>query len=161
MNEYISNIASFSSDTLIILGLTALLMIIGFKFGKSVLVSIILSLYITIFLYSNTFLTDKLFFTNSGETMFLWNTLAILGIFFVPIYILIRRFVQTEFGRGSLGLLKLLLLSASTALFIMAILYQKLPIDDLYRFSPDISSLLGGEISYTLLLLAPLIILFF
>lgn len=161
MNNYISTFTSLSSDTLFLIILIAVFLFIGLRKGKGVLVTIIVSLYISTFLYSYTFLVKSLVFVSDDPFKLFWNHLAIYVLFFVPVYIILNKIISTEGDRGPVGFVKVGLLSVVLVGFTIAILYHFLSLSSVYNFSSSINDLFASKNSLRVWMILPLLSLFF
>ncbi len=161
MNNYISTFTSLSSDTLILIILATIFLFIGLRIGKNTLVSIILSLYLSVLLYSNSFFVNSLIFVSKDPAKLFWNHLAIFALFFVPIYLILSKIISVEGDRGPLKLLKIGILALVSTGLLIAIFYHVLSIAPIYNFSSAIDNLFASSRAFTIWLILPLITMFF
>ena len=159
MNNYLSTLTAISSDTIIVLAIVALLLFIAFQFGKGYITSIIVSVYISAFLYTNAFFVQKLVFVSNDVSKLFWNHLGIFLLFFIPIFYLLRNIISGEYGRRG----KFIgggLLAVATAGLILAIFYHVIPLNPVYNFSAGIDKLFATDMMFTIWLIIPLLALF-
>jgi hypothetical protein len=161
VNNYISTFTSLSSDTLILIILAVAFLFLGFRKGKDVLVTGLLSLYVTAFLYSNAFFVNSLIFVAKDPAKLFWNHLAIFILFFVPVYLILSKIILAENDRGPLGLIKMAILSLVTTGLLITIFYHVVPISTVYNFSSAVDSLFESSRTFTVWLILPLAALFF
>ena len=65
------------------------------------LVALIISLYITSFLYANFFFIKQLTVVESADQLF-WNHLAIFAILLIPVYLLISPVISASYDKGAM-----------------------------------------------------------
>lgn len=160
VNNYLSTFTAISSDTIIVLAIIALLFFIAFQFGKGYITSIIVSIYISAFLYTNAFFVQKLVFVGNEASKLFWNHLGIFLLFFIPTFYLLRNIISGDYGRRG-KFLGAGLLAIATAALVLAIFYHVIPLTPVYNFSSGIDKLFATDTMFTLWLIIPLLVLFF
>jgi hypothetical protein len=160
VNNYLSTFTAISSDTIVVLAIVALLFFIAFQFGKGYLTSVIVSLYISAFLYTNAFFVQKLVFVSNDASKLFWNHLGIFLLFFVPVFYLLRNIISGDYGRRG-KFISAGLLAIATGGLVLAIFYQVIPLTPIYNFSAGIDKLFATDTMFTVWLIIPLLVLFF
>ncbi len=160
VNNYLSTFTAISSDTIIVLAIVALLFFIAFQFGKSFITAIIVSIYISAFLYMNAFFVQKLVFVGNEANKLFWNHLGIFLLFFVPVFYFLKNIISGDYGRRG-KLIGSGLLAIATAGLVLAIFYQIIPLIPVYNFSAGIDKLFATDTMFTIWLIIPLLVLFF
>jgi hypothetical protein len=160
VNNYLSTFTAVSSDTIIVLAIVALLFFIAFQFGKGYITSIIVSIYISAFLYINAFFVQKLVFVGNEASKLFWNHLGIFLLFFIPVFYLLRNVVSGDYSRRG-KFVGAGLLAVATAGLVLAIFYHVIPLTPVYNFSAGIDKLFATDTMFTFWLLIPLLVLFF
>src|SRR4051812_4739235 len=94
---------------------------------------LILSLYLTGFIYNNAFFVKRLVFVDKGNQLF-FNELGIFVIFLIPIFFIMKRIVITHNTRGVGGMLRTAILTIGLLGLVMSFLYHVVPIDGIYHF---------------------------
>ncbi len=153
-------IGYLSSD--IIFFLVALIFFVGFImfFGKKTAVSVILSFYPATILYNFFPFTQKLVIFSDPQFEIL-NKLIIFLILFVPICIIIDRYVADSEYSSSVGILRVAGFSLAFLILIVLFSYAVASYDTLHNFGPQIDALFAGTDRIFYWSLAPLIILGF
>jgi hypothetical protein len=120
----------------------------------------IISLYLAAFLYTQVPFVKTLTLVKGADQLF-WNHLAIFAIFLVPIFIIVSKYIDSEPTFGALGYIKLLLLLVAVVGIIITIFYRFVPVESVYQIPSGIEKYFVSDLSFTIWLIAPLIILFF
>ncbi len=123
------------------------------------LISLVLSLYVAAFIYTNAFFIERLTIAQGSGQLF-WNKLAIFLIILLPIHILINKFVVVYKSRGGGGPFRTILLAAVFICLSMAMLYHVIPLDSIYDLPTYIDKYFASETMFTVWLIVPLIALF-
>ena len=160
MNNYLSTLTSISTDTLIVGGLVALFFFIAVHFGKGYITAIIISVYVSIFLYGNAFFVQNLVFVENEPDKLFWNHLGIMLLFLIPVFYVLKNIVTGDYGRRG-KVIGAGLMAIGAAGLVISIFYQVLPITPVYDFSAGIDSLFSSDKMLTVWLILPLILLFF
>jgi hypothetical protein len=160
VNNYLSTLTAISSDTIIVLAIIALLFFIAFQFGKGFITSIIVSVYISAFLYTNAFFVQKLVFVGNEANKLFWNHLGIFLLFFIPVFYLLKNTISGDYSRRG-KFFGAGLLAVATGGLVLAIFYHIIPLTPIYNFSAGIDKLFATDTMFTVWLIIPLLVLFF
>ena len=121
--------------------------------------SLIISVYIALFLYANVFFIKTLTVTKGAGELF-WNHLAIFIILLIPVYILINSLIVMPSGRGVMGPLRILVLALALAGLLLAVFYHTIPISPVFDLPDALDRFFATDTTFTLWLIVPLIALF-
>ncbi len=143
----------FATDFFAFLVVAAVVAAFAFYFGRDRIVPLIASLYasIPLFLF---FPYDTSAFGGIIVTLALWVLFVLLGM---VVFSGLGAFIAS----GSVGLIKMLALSAATAGLILAIGIHILPVQDVYTFSAPTLALFNSTEAFFFWLVAPLAGIFF
>ncbi|KND48971.1 MAG: hypothetical protein AB200_00900 [Parcubacteria bacterium C7867-005] len=125
------------------------------------LVSALLSLYISSFLYETMFFVERLVHVPSESKLFFWNHLGIFLLFFVPIYFILNRVVDAEQHGGFGRFLRMCITTVALVGVFVSVLYHVLPLESVYNPPVFVDQFFAPDLSFALWLLVPLLILFF
>ncbi len=150
MSKFSSAFSMFSGDVSFIL--TALFVLWAFTlyFGRGKIISFILSFYPATFLYNNFPFTTKILSESTGNTLLL-KQLGIFLIFFIPLNIIINRYIFSESEyRASSNLLRSGGLAVSALILVMIFSYITVDLSSFHDFSPKIDDIFtsGDRIFY-------------
>ena len=146
-------------DFVVLAGLLILFFAYTMYFGKSRIISAIIAFYPAVFLYKLFPSIDK-FLVLKGDALMTLNEILIFLVFFVPINIIISRFIFSDSGFGSSKVLRTVGLSLVSVVLVLIFTYSVVSLDIVYNFSQPIDGLfLAGNMFYWDL--APVILLFF
>lgn len=120
---------------------------------------LLLSLYLTAFIYKNAFFVEKLMVIDKGNQLF-FNELGIFVIFFVPIFFVMKKVVLAHHTRGGYGIFKSILLIIASLGLIISFLYHVVPATGIYHFPSMMNLIFASDQAFTAWLIAPLIALF-
>ena len=135
-----------------------LLFLVGFArfMGYGPFVGLIGALYISYALYSA--FPYQAYLPSAPALTAIAAHLALYFGFFVLSYLLLRRVAASDFIH--IGTIGLLLISLSTAGFIMALAYQSFTVQTVYHFSPQLDLLFANKEWFYAWFVAPVITLF-
>jgi len=122
------------------------------------LVAGILSLYIASFLYTLVPFVKVLTLVKGSDQLF-WNHLAIFAIFFVPIFFILNKYIDSYSSRGVLGYIKIVLLFVALIGIIISIFYNIIPVAPVYTLPTILDQFFLPDLSFTIWLLAPLVVM--
>lgn len=143
----------FATDFFAFLVVAAVVAAFAFYFGRDRIVPLIAALYASIPLYLY-FPYDTSAFGGAIITLALWLGFVLLGL---VAFSGLGAFVAS----GSVGIIKMLVLSAATAGLVLAIAIHILPVASLYTFSAPTLALFDSAEAFFFWLLAPIIGIFF
>lgn len=143
----------FATDFFAFLVVAAVVAAFAFYFGRDRIVPLIAALYasIPLFIY---FPYDTSAFGGVIVTLALW-------LFFVLIGLVAFSGLGAFIASGSVGIVKMLLLSGATAGLVLAIFIHILPVQDIYTFSGPTIALFDSSEAFFFWLVAPLVGIFF
>jgi hypothetical protein len=124
------------------------------------LVSALIALYISIFLYTEASFVKTLTVLKGSDQLF-YNHITILIIFFIPIFFVINKYISSYSDKGLRGYLKLFLLVVSILGLIGCIIYHIIPIAPIYHLPAYLNPVFATDQIYTIWLIAPIVVLFF
>lgn len=159
---FIQTLAGISADFLILAIIFLAIFFYGFFRGKEKIISLILSLYISAFLYIYSgFLNSIILFKQNQSQMVLSKIVVFLAVA-VLIHFLLNRFVRGLYsGSRFRNILENVLLSLSATGLLISFSYHIIPIQKFYNFSPAIDQIFASSLSFTIWLLIPIVCFFF
>lgn len=122
-------------------------------------VGILLSMYVALVIYTNAFFIQQLTVVKDSEQLF-WNHLAIFAILVVLVSLAIKGLVSADFSRGSMKLLKMILLAVAIFGLLISIFYHVIPIESVYDLPAIMDKYFSSEKAFTIWLILPVIALF-
>ncbi len=134
----------FSSDALYLISIFIILYACSMYFGRGRIVSMIVSFFPAMLLFNSFPFIDKLIFFEAGGLLAL-NKLAIFLIFFIPISIIVSRFIFSSSEYSDYPILKNGVLAFSALIVVLVFSYSVVSLDALHNFSPQIDALFSGE----------------
>ena len=159
MTQFLQHSVSLSTDIIAICVLFILLFAYGMYFGKSYLVSLVLTFYPARFLFEHFPFVDKLIFLK-GDMLLTLNKVGIFILFLIPVHILIGRYVFSESGYGAERMFRTAGLAIAGVISVLVFNYGVINLDLLYNFTPVVDVLFSGADKLFYWSLAPLVILF-
>jgi len=138
----------FATDFFAFLVVAAVIAAFAFYFGRDRIVPLVAALYASIPLFM-FFPYDTSAYGGIVVTLGLWVAFVLLGL---VAFSGLGAFVAS----GSVGLIKMLVLSAATAGLVIAISIHILPVQDIYTFSAPTLGLFNTPESFFFWLVAPL-----
>lgn len=159
--DAVQNILSASSDAVIIAILISSFTAYGLFFGKSRLVSAILSLYPTAFIFKIIPFFQEILKQTSATPQDVLIKLVIFALIFIPIHFVMNHFVSSEFPFSRIRkFIEAGMLGVVATAIVIAFSYQVINISKLYNFSSGIDTLfISGNFFWWLV--ASFIALFF
>ena len=149
----------FTSDIFIIVALFIFFFAYGLYFGKSIIISTILAFYPAQYFYQNfPFINSML--VMKGDLPLLLNKIFIFILFFVPLVILLSRYVFHESGFGGVSYLRVAGYSLCMVIIVLLFSYSVASIDPVHRFSALVNVLFSSPGRIFLWHLVPLALLF-
>ena len=163
MFSYLSKIGSlfklFSGDAIFLITLVVLFLALGLYIGKGKLVSLILSFYPTTLLF-NTFPFMSRAVLLHGDKLVVCNKLAIFLLFFIPINIIVDRYVFAEsFGSSTSNALKVAGLALAVTILLVLFSYTTINYDVFHNFSAQIDLLFSTPARLFYWNLVPIVLL--
>ena len=160
------NIAnSFSSDVLVLVVAFIIFFAFSVYFGRNRTVSLVFAYYPAVLLYKSFPYLDKLIFAH-GDQLVTLNKIIVFLVFFVPLYIIISRFIFIESLHLSrpnfmhnIHLVRNLGLSMVCLSIFVLFSYTVISLNAFHHFSPLIDNLFSTPIRSFYLNLVPLILL--
>ena len=151
---------SITTDIMFLVVLFVLVCAYSFYAGKSRIISFILAFYPAQLLYTQFPFIDKLLILK-GDGLVVLNKAIIFLIFFIPLNILISRYVFAESGYGgSAHVLRIAGFSLAGVVVFLLFSYSIVSLDLLYNFSPTVDALFSTPDKVFWWHLAPLLVLF-
>ena len=148
-----------SSDMVVLAGIFFVFFFYALYFGRNRIISLIFSFYPAVILYQICPYIDKLVILN-GEKLILLNKLAIFLIFFLPLNIIINRYIFAESGySGASHIFRTVGFALCALVLFMLFTYTVINLDTLHDFSPTIDTLFNGGSRLFIWYLAPIVLL--
>ena len=158
--QFLNIYSSVSLDLSLLTLFFIIFLIYGLYFGRNRLVSFILAFYPSIVLYKMFPFVDKLkiFHGNNLETL---NDIGIFLIFFIPLNIIINRYISSKNEEGALHFFRIIGLSVICIILVLIFSYSVLNLNKIYDFSSSIDSLFSTPVKIFSWTIIPLILLSF
>ena len=148
------------TDIIIIFVVFALLFFYSIQYGKSHIVSLLISLYIVILTFLSFPYLEETTILKSSEAQVTLSHIAIFIIGVLIIHTILRRVLYTEFSESKFLRLKgAVLLSASATGLLFAFLYHTISFATIYDFGDSIDYLFSSQYFFWWLII-PLVALF-
>lgn len=142
LQDAVQNILSASSDAVVIAGLIAGFTAYGLFFGKSRLVTAILSLYPAAFIFKLIPFFQEILKQTSATPQDVLIKLVIFVLIFIPIHLVMNHFISAEFSFSRIRkFIEAGILGVVATSTVIAFSYQVINISKLYNFSSGIDSL--------------------
>lgn len=123
------------------------------------LIAGILSLYLASFFYTQVPFVKVLTLVKGSDQLF-WNHIAIFAIFFVPTFLILTKYIDSDSRRGVFGYIKIVLLLIAFIGIIISILYNIIPVAPVYTLPSVLEKFFLPDLSFTLWLLIPIAVMF-
>ena len=125
--------------------------------------SLIISLYIAMFLFANlSFIKTFSIFKETGQLF--WNNLAIFIILLIPIYFLINKYISVPCARSRsqsvMKIIRTVLLFLALLGLILTIFYHIIPLEPIYNLPAQLDQFFAPDTAFTIWLIVPLAVLF-
>jgi hypothetical protein len=156
----LKDIGLASMDAVVIVGLFILFFAYAMYFGRSRVISIILAFYPAQFLYEHFPFFDKLLLLK-GESLLTLNKVVIFLLFFIPLDIIIARYIFSESEYGSSKVFRIAGFSLAGVILVLLFTYSVVSLDSLYNFNSMIDNLFSSTNNIFYWNLVPIILLFF
>ena len=148
-----------STDVIVLAGIFFVFFFYALYFGRNRVISLIFAFYRATFLYQIFPYIDKLIILQ-GDKFIVLNKLAIFLIFFLPLNIIINRYIFAESGHsGASHIFRITGFSLCCLVLFMLFSYNIINLNLFYNFSPTIGALFIGTTRLFLWNLAPLALL--
>lgn len=148
-----------TTDLIIIFVVFILLFFISVRYGKSNIISFLISLYIGILAFLSFPFLEEVTFLKSSEVQVTLSHIAIFIILVLIIHSVIRRVVYIEYSyRKFFKYAEAAILSIATTGLFFAFLYHTIPFATLYDFGTSIDNLFSSEYFFWWLV-APIVVL--
>ncbi|MFH1956207.1 MAG: hypothetical protein ABIJ28_00975 [Patescibacteria group bacterium] len=158
--EAISNILSNPSwDLIVLFVFIAVGFFYGISAGKSRMAALLISLYISGFIFENFSYLDKFFKTESLSVIFFYRVVAFLVLLFL-INFLISKVMRLSAGVGEKKWWQVLLISFLSTGLLFSYLFHLFPAKDLFTFSPMVQNIFASDRIFFWWLTLPLVALF-
>ncbi|MBU3926004.1 hypothetical protein KJ763_02460 [Patescibacteria group bacterium] len=159
--EAVSKILSNPSwDLIVLFFFIAVGFFYGLMAGKSRMISFLVSLYISGFLFDKFYYLDQLIKTDSLTSTFM----ARIGVFLVVLFIinlLFSKVLRLSSDGSEKKWWQALLLSFLSAGLLFSYLFHLFPAKDLFTFSPIVQNIFASDSAFFWWLTLPLVALFF
>ncbi len=143
-----------TGDAAILLGILILFFIYAIYSGRSRIISIILAYYPATLLFHTIPFIEKLVVLE-GPTMVLLNKLAVFFVLYIPLNMIIYKYVFA-LDRGSSNFVSSGRLALATLILVLLFSYTTVNLDIIHNFSPIVDSFFQGSVRTFLWNLAPL-----
>ena len=155
-----ANAGTFVNDFLIVIILIGLMLFFMFRSGRRGVVSLTMSVYVGVTLYTLFPFKDVVLAATAGAPLASLALTAVMLISFTTVpYIVLRRVVVTDF-LGRSGVLFLLIVSFLLTAMLLASAYHILPVRDFYAFTPALDALFAPKELFFWWFISPLVALF-
>lgn len=162
INTLIELITIAPIDLIVIFILFGFFLGIGFQYGKKHIIALILSLYISSFIYLFFPYTDRIIQLETSGFVLAIIITGISFVAFIVLYITLNRVVNISFpSSSSKRWLEASIVSIFSTTLILALSYHIFPIENIYDFSAPIDSFFESDEYFFWWLVVPLIALFF
>jgi hypothetical protein len=149
-----------SWDLLVVFFFIAAGFFLGITLGKTKLVAILFSLYISALVLGNFSYLDFLTRNRPLFQVFLIRAAA-FGILIIILTFLFNKFLSRDYVSGTREWWKVFILSFLEVGLLMSFVFQLLPAKELFTFSPIVKNLFASSSAFFWWLTLPLISLFF
>ena len=150
-----------STDFIVLLGVFFVFFFYALYFGRNRIISLIFAYYPSVLLFQIFPYIDKLIILQSNELIAL-NKLVIFLIFFLPLNIIINRYIFAESGYSGVShIFRVGGLSLCCLVLFMLFYYTIINLEIFHSFSPVLNTLFSGTNRLFLWNLAPLALLIF
>ncbi len=147
-------------DLLVIFFFVAIGFFYGLTLGKTKLISVLFSLYVSGFVFENFSYLD---FLTKGRPLFesfLFRAGA-FAVLIIILTILFNRILVRDYTSGSREWWKIFLLSFLETGLLMSFIFQLLPARQIFNFSPIVQNIFASPSAFFWWLTLPLVALFF
>ena len=128
-----------SSDILVLLALFVIFFLFIIYFKKGRIISLILAYYPSAYLYQTFPYASKLIVLH-GDKLVLLNQIGIFLIFFLPLSIIINRYIFSESGYSGIDIFRAFGLSVCCLILALLFSYTIISLDLVHNFSLTIDS---------------------
>jgi hypothetical protein len=149
-----------STDITVLVVLFIILFAFAMYFGKSSLISIILSFYPAVYFYQHFPYAEKLIFLH-GDSLIIVNKIAIFLLFLIPLNIVIGRYIFSESTEGATHYFRTAGYALAGVIMFLIFYYGVISLASFYAFSPILNSLFESPSHLFWLSLAPVLIMLF
>jgi len=147
-----------STDIIALVVLFIIFFSYALYFGKNRMISLILSFYPALYLFSSFPFTDKLIFMEGGIALLI-NQIVLFLIFLIPLDIIIGRYVSSA-GYGGSKYLKMIGYSIALVVLVLVFSYSVVSLDSFYNFGSSVDNIFSNDYMFWLTLIPLAIILF-
>jgi len=120
---------------------------------------LVISFYISAFIYLNAFFVKQLTVAEKGNELF-YNKVGIFLIILVPVFLLMEKLIAPPQGSGAVSLIRALISLIALLGLLVAFLYHVIPIEGVYELPAELDKYFSSDNAFTLWLIAPLLALF-
>ena len=149
-----------SSDIIVLAVVFFAILVYTMYFGKNRTISAILSYYPAVILFTNFPFTKQLMISKGGIATTL-NSLVIFLIIFIPLNIIINRYIIAESGQGTTHIIRTAGLAFTALILVIMFSYTIVDLSEFYNFSHVIDSLFATPNTIFIANLIPLALLAF
>ena len=158
--ETISKILTHPTwDVLVVLFFIAAGFFYGISAGKTKLIAVLFSLYVSATVFKNLSYLD---FLTKGRSLF--GTFLVRGAVFailvLLLIILFNKFLSRDYTSGTRVWWQIFLLSFLEVGLLMSLIFQLLPVKNLFAFSPVVENIFASSKAFFWWLILPLVALF-
>ena len=148
-------------DLIILAVIFVVLFLYTVYFGKNRIISLILSFYPSVFLFKSFPWVSKLLLLH-GDKMLVLNNVGIFLIFFLPLNIIINRYIFSESGHSGMShVFRIVGFAFSATILVVLFSYSVVNLDIFYNFSPALDALFASPDRVFIWELAPIALLAF
>ncbi len=137
---------AITTDVLIIFAVFILLSLYSLRYGKSYIVSLLISLYVGILAFLSFPYLEDATLLKSSEVQITLSHLAVFLVGIIIIHKIILRFIYIEYSyRKIFKYIEVGLLSGATTALFFAFLYHTIPFATIYDFGNSIDNLFSSQ----------------
>ncbi|MEI6843361.1 MAG: hypothetical protein WCK48_02555 [bacterium] len=141
--QFLKSSGSFTTDLFVLGAIFLLFFFYALYFGKSKIISLLISFYPAYFFYENFPFFDKLLFLK-GDSLLILNKAAIFLLFLIPINIMVGRYIFSEFSGGSKHYFRIAGYALAGVVLVLIFSYRIVSLDSIYKFSPVVANFFVG-----------------
>ena len=158
ITQFLKTSGPFTLDLIILFVVFVIFFILTSYFGRQIMIAIILAFYPTNLLYKTFPFIDRLIVLH-GDMLVKINKIVIFFIFFLPLTIIISRYISESSHIGATHLLRTVGFSIAGVIIVLLFSYGTVNLDTFHHFSPTIEAIFAGSNKMFWWNIAPLAIL--
>jgi len=159
-SQILKNGLPISMDVIVLVGLFILFFAYAMYFGKSRIISALFAFYPAQFLFEHFPFMNKLLILK-GDSLLTLNKVFIFLLFFIPLNIIIARYIFSDSGYGSSKMFRIAGFALAGVVVVLLFTYSVVNLDALYNFSSATDVLFSGTDKTFYWNVAPLVLMYF